>query len=532
MFKIGIAHSLTAQLDVAAQHLVEQAQAQLDGLAAGVALLFSTYGRNHTTLLAGVAQRLPGCTVVGGSANGEVSRQQGYRTGSALLMLLASDRIRMVAGVLRDLSFADEAANLAAAQQQLPPCLASAETASATAPVLGLLFPDGIGLDGASVLRLFASQYPGTRFFGGATAEDFHLKPTEQFFNQELLHNSVPYVLFYGPLRYHWAVTEGLSSGWRAVGERLHAHCDGKWIKTIDNQPATHFLERRYQLSGGLLSVCHPFVIYPRPDSDEHYFRDVIRYDAASGALESPQLLPPACQVQLTQPDPQAILQTSRQNILQALSHFPGTDLPAAVLWFSCVSRALVLHHDPASEFRTAVQDLPPNLPVAGIYCYGEIAPGGPDKTPTYHSSTLVTLLLAEEPRPGTGLLSAQDAFSVTNLAHDKQALAQALAASQAELADARHALAQCRELDRISAHSKTERNLHYRALALGLVSAVLDTRFDDVKRLAIKGAPPRLNKSGLARLINEQHLRQWQRPFPLTLAQLARLLSVPDDVA
>jgi len=58
MFKIGIAHSLTAQLDVAAQHLVEQALAQLDGLAAGVALLFSTYGRNHTMLLASPVKRI------------------------------------------------------------------------------------------------------------------------------------------------------------------------------------------------------------------------------------------------------------------------------------------------------------------------------------------------------------------------------------------------------------------------------------------------------------------------------------------
>jgi hypothetical protein len=118
----------------------------------------------------------------------------------------------------------------------------------------------------------------------------------------------------------------------------------------------------------------------------------------------------------------------------------------------------------------------------------------------------------------------------VANLAHDKQALAEALAASQAELADARYALTQCRELSRLSAHSKTERNSQYRALALGLVSEVLDTRFSDFKHLAMKGDPPRLNKVGLARLVNEQHIRQWQRPFPLTLAQLARLLAVPDD--
>jgi len=511
--------------DVAAASLAAQALRALDGHPPSAALLFATHGRDHAGLLAQLVPLLPGCTLVGGSSYGEVSCDQGYRVGSAVLIVFASDTIRIRAGVLRDLSFDDEAANAAAAAQQLPPGPGMAERLGAPAPVLGLLFPDGIGLDGDSVIRLFASHFPTTRFFGGATAEDFNLKPTEQFFNTEVLHNAVPYVLFDGPLRYHWAITEGLSSGWRAVGERLQAQCDGKWINTIANKRATYYLETRYRLEGGLLSVCHPFVIYPMPGSDEHYFRDVVRYDDATGALEAVQRLPASCQVQLTQPDPAAILEASRKNIHQALAHFPGAAPPAAVLWFSCVSRALVLQQDPAEEFRTATHDMPAALPVAGFYAYGEIAPAGPSGVPTYHSSTLVTLLLGEEPKARAGLLSTQDAFSYANLGHDKQALTEALAASQAELAIARYDLAQYRELGRIAAHSKTELNTRYRALALGLVCEVLDTQFGEFKRMGLKGDPPRLNKSGLARLVNERHLQHWGRPFPLTVAQLARLL-------
>ncbi len=525
MFKIGVAHSLTAQVDVAAASLAAQAMRTLDDHPPSAALLFATYGRDHAGLLAQLVPLLPGCTIVGGSSNGEVSRDQGYRVGSAVLIVFASDTIRIRAGVLRDLSFDDEAANAAAARLQLRPFRGGAGQSGVATPALGLLLPDGTGLDGGSVVRLFASHFPTTRFFGGATAEDFNLKPTEQFFNTEVLHNAVPYLLFYGPLRYHWQVTEGLSSGWRAVGERLLAQCDGKWINTIGHKRATDYLETRYRLEGGLLSVCHPFVIYPTPGSDEHYFRDVIRYDDATGALEALQLLPASCQVQLTQPDPDAIVAASRKNLLQALAHFPGTDSPAAVLWFSCVSRALVLQQDPAAEFRMATHDLPAALPVAGFYAYGEIAPAGPTGVPTYHSSTLVTLLLGEEPKSTVGLFSKQEAFSAANLGADKQALADALAASQAELALARYDLAQCRELDRIAAHSKTELNARHRAMALGLLCELLDTQFNDFKRLGLKGDPPRLNKSGLARLINERHLHCWGRPFPLTLAQLARLL-------
>jgi len=147
---------------------------------------------------------------------------------------------------------------------------------------------------------------------------------------------------------------------------------------------------------------------------------------------------------------------------------------------------------------------------------------------PAFHSSTLVTRL-GEEPKATVGLLSTQDAFSKANHGRDLQALQAALAASQAELAVARYELAQIRELGRIAAHSKTELNTRYRALALALLCEVLDTQFADFKRMALKGDPPKLNKSGLARLINDRHVRHWGRPFPLTVAQLARLLG-PDN--
>ncbi len=78
-----------------------------------------------------------------------------------------------------------------------------------------------------------------------------------------------------------------------------------------------------------------------------------------------------------------------------------------------------------------------------------------------------------------------------------------------------------------MAAHSKTEKNTHYRALALRLVCGVLDGHYDAFKRQGMKGEPPRLNKSGLARLVNEQHQQLYGKPFPLTLAQLAYLLDL-----
>jgi len=480
-------------------------------------------------LLRELVALLPNCPIVGGSSHGEVSNELGYRVGSAVLVAFASDHIKMQAGVLRGLTFDDEATNHRTALTQWLP-LPQTHAFANRAPALGLLFPDGIGLDGGAVLRLFAAQYPKTQFFGGAAAEDFHLQPTAQFFNTEVLHNAVPYLLFYGPVRYHWSVTEGLSSGWQAVGARLDAQCQGKFIRTINGHRATDQLAERYQLEGGLLSVVHPFVIYPDRNSDEHYLRDVVRYHAASGAVESMQSLPDACQIQLTQPNIEAILTASRQGMHRALALYPGNGAPAGVLCFSCASRALVLQQNPAAEFETATQGLQSRLPMAGFYAYGEIAPGISSGDATFHSASLVTLVLGKEPKPTAGIFSAQAAFTQANLERDKQMLSAELAEAQAALAAVRYELSQYQARERIAAHSKTEQHAVLKSLALRLVCEVLDTRLNDFKRLAIKGDPPRLNKTGLARMVNDLHYRHYGTDFPLTLNALAALLTENGD--
>ncbi|WP_041193205.1 FIST signal transduction protein [Candidatus Symbiobacter mobilis] len=497
------------------------------------ALLFSTFGNDHATLLQELTQLLPGCPIVGGSSNGEVSREQGYRVGSSLLIVFASDTITFRAGVLRNLTFDNEAFNLETAMQQWQQqgIEIRFDKGYSPMPALGLLFPDGLGLDGGSIVRLFSDTFPTTHFFGGASAENFTLTQTKQFFNHEVLHNAVPYLLFYGPLRHHWAITEGLDSGWRAVGKRLDAQCDGKYIHTLAQKPAVDYLASRYRLQGGQLSVCHPFVIYPDRGSDVHYFRDVIGYCEATGRLESINLLPTDCQIQLTQPDPATILAVSRKNIHQALAHYPSTDTPTAALWFSCVSRALVLANDAANEFATATEAIASDLPVAGFYTYGEIAPARTTGHNTYHSSTLVTLLLGEEPLTSTGIFGQHHQFSADNLAQDNKALTQALENTRAEIQRLQDELAQCRLLNRVASHSRTEEMMKNRALALQLVCSLLDTRFADFKRLAMKGDPPKLNKLGLARLVNDLHQQQYGKPFPVMLKQLANLLTDQIDV-
>jgi hypothetical protein len=525
MFIMAVAHSRVAEMKTCAALLVAQASAQLDGETPKAGLLFSTFGLDHAVLLAELARMLPDCPIVGGSSYGEVSRELGYQLGSSLLILFASDTVGIRAGVIRGLGGTGELAQAESIKQQL-----SCVRRSQEQPVLGLLFPDGLGLEGTPIVRNIANLLPKTHLFGGSTAENLQNKETLQFFDTEVLQHAVPYLFFYGPIRFSWAVTEGLSAGWSAISERLDATCDGRFIRTIDGQPVFGYLRGRYSLDGSDWSYVHPFAVYSDSASDHHVLCDVIRFDTATGLLECAQNLPSVCQIQLTQPDPAAIVRASRRALLQTLANDSGLSPAAGVLWFSCVNRALVLDVDAANEYRTATDEVMATLPIAGFQTYGEIAPGGPTGDPFYHSCSLVTLLLGEAPRPTGAAVNAAAAISAANLAAQNQMLAESLKSAQAELEQLRRALAESQAVARLVTHSRTEQRLRHLALALELLCEILDTRFNDIRRVALKGDPIRLNKSGLARLIDDQHRRRYSESFPLTLAQLARLLSPQTD--
>jgi hypothetical protein len=525
MFIMAVAHSLVAEMKTCAASLVEKASAQLDGATPKAALLFSTFGLDHATLLAELTRLLPGCPIVGGSSYGEVSRELGYQLGSSLLILFASDTVRFRAGVMRNLGGTDEIAQAESMAQQLGSIRRSHEQ-----PVLCLLFPDGWGLKGSTIVRNVANLLPKTRLFGGSTAENLQYAETLQFFNTEIMQHAVPYLLFYGPLRFSWSITEGLSAGWSAITDRLKATCEGRFIRTLDGQPVFTYLRERYPIAGSDWSYVHPFAVYPDPASNHHVLSDVIRFDTATGLLECAQDLPSECQIQLTEPDPAAIVQASRRNLLQTLANDLDLSPPAGVLWFSCVNRALVLDADPALEYRTATEDLVTAMPIAGFQTYGEIGPSGPAGHPFYHSCSLLTLLLGEAPLPTSEAFNVAAAISAANLADRNRTLALSLKTAETELDELRRALAESRSVARLVTHSRTEQRLRHMALALDLLCEILDTRFDDVRRVALKGDSLRLNKSGLARLIDDQHRRRTGGPFPLTLAQLARLLTPQSD--
>jgi small ligand-binding sensory domain FIST len=61
---------------------------------------------------------------------------------------------------------------------------------------------------------------------------------------------------------------------------------------------------------------------------------------------------------------------------------------------FSCVVRRMLLGSQASTEVALARTELGPSVPLAGLYCFGEIGPIAGVSSSRYLNSTFVTLLL------------------------------------------------------------------------------------------------------------------------------------------
>jgi hypothetical protein len=92
------------------------------------------------------------------------------------------------------------------------------------------------------------------------------------------------------------------------------------------------------------------------------------------------------------------MLKASEAAVERARADFPAGAAPQAALFFSCAVRKYLLGTRTGQELASARDLLPQSLPIAGMYCIGEVAPtGAPIAGATrsqFLNETFVTLLM------------------------------------------------------------------------------------------------------------------------------------------
>ena len=95
------------------------------------------------------------------------------------------------------------------------------------------------------------------------------------------------------------------------------------------------------------------------------------------------------------------IFDGAKASFAEALGAFPRGARPEAALLFSCATRKFLLGTRAGREIELAREVLGDAVPIAGMYCMGEIAPMASGDMTRFHNATMVSVLLGSAPNDG-----------------------------------------------------------------------------------------------------------------------------------
>ncbi len=384
MFFAVTAHSEDIDGEGVLAELFEQCRGELGARVPLAAILYCTIDLDHERIVQGIDDAWPGIALIGCTTDGEFSSRLGYREDSTVLILWGSDTVEITAGLGRDVS-----KDVGAACAQ---AVAQATAKITKAPALCIALPESLTTSGQRIVEALGQQLGERVPVVGATAGDgFQLKGTHQFFGRGRYSDSVPILLFSGPLVCSIAV----ASGWKPMGEPgLVTRSDGTLVHEIDGRPAMDFYRRRL----GEQSVPGPE--NPLAILDDEGRVECLRATAEphvrdSGAINYLGDVREGAMVQITIADRSGILEGCKESVHKAFAGYPHGKHPAAALFFSCAARKLLLGTQTGEEIRIVTSIIGAEVPVCGFYGYGEIGPvRSNDGKSKFHNETFVSVIL------------------------------------------------------------------------------------------------------------------------------------------
>jgi hypothetical protein len=363
---------------------IEQCRASLGALTPQAGILFAAFDSFEPASVAAVREAFPGIVVMGSTSAAEISSINGFQEDSITLALFASDSVDVTAGLGTGLGDDVEAACRTAANQAL--------AGTQREPKVCIMLAEGFVADPQLTLNAMARALPdGVVILGGTSARrDFvTVTPTYQFCNDVVAHDGVAVLLFSGPIAYSAAV----GTGWRTIGASgTVTRSEYGAVHEIDGRPALEFLARYLDVTGRA-SYGNPLAVV-EVGAVESYLRAIQGSDPGSGSVILAGSIPVGATVQLTTADTDEILAGTKAALDRASAEFPVGSRPEAALIFSCAVRKFVLGSRTHVEAELARSAYGSSLPLAGLYCYGEIGPIRGAPTSRFLNETFVTLLL------------------------------------------------------------------------------------------------------------------------------------------
>lgn len=380
MIETFIAYTDDPDSTDAVEEVLGELENQLDGRIPSAALLFCGIDYEHQELLDAINRCYPGIALIGATTCGEIACGMGFERDSLVLTLFVSDTVEFAAGVGRGLSNDIALATATAVED--------ARAQIRKAPGLCITFPESLTASGSEITEGL-NRVLDIPVIGGTAGDYVRFKQTYQFFNGEVLSDSIPVLLLGGEIHYGY----GFSCGWQPVGERgTVTKVEGDMVFEIDHKPATDFYLR--YIPNLERPTEYPIAIFDSTDSDYFYLRSPVSANHETGSIHFFGDVPYGATVQCTISDTEQVLRATQDAVNSAKSMF-GNGKPALMLLFSCGGRAMYLGPRTSKEYEYAIDELDNDDPqVAGFYSYGEIVPLRAGEKSFFHNVTIIALLL------------------------------------------------------------------------------------------------------------------------------------------
>jgi hypothetical protein len=363
---------------------IGQCREALGGQAPRAGILFAAWESFDPSILTAVVDAFPTATVMGTTSAAEISSTDGYLEDSLTLAMFASDTVDITAGMGSGLSVDVDVACREAASQAM--------SGTRQAPSVCIVLTEGFGVDPQRTLDAMARALPdGVTMVGGTSAGRAFTasQPSFQFCADRVSDDGIAVLLFSGPIAHATA----LGTGWRTIGATGTVTRSGSGVvHEIDGQPAISFLARYLDVTGPA-SFGNPLAV-AESQGDETYLRAIQGTDPASGSIVIAGTIPVGAVVQLTTADTAEILAGAEAALERTTADFPAGARPEAALIFSCAVRRFLLGSRTHVEAELARKVYGPSIPIAGLYCYGEIGPVRGTASSRFFNETFTTLLL------------------------------------------------------------------------------------------------------------------------------------------
>jgi hypothetical protein len=364
------------------------------GNKADLIIVFSTVAYDQKKMLEGVRSVFKEIPLVGCSDSGEITGE-GPVSKHVAVMALSSDSINFTIGVGEGTDKNSHKAGAMAAEE--------VKKKAGKKLSLFMMLPDGLAENGAATVR-GVQEVLGRNFpiIGGSAGDDFLFKKTYEYCNDQVLTNAMVGIGLSG--KFSFGV--GVRHGWEPIGLPMKVtKAKGAKLIEVNNRPALSIYEDYFGKKAEELikePIARMAYTYPLgmslEGSDELLIRDVVIANE-KGEITCAAEIPEGSEIRLMLGDPDKAIQAAEEAAESALSQLKGAK-PKVVFVFDCMARCKLLGPRIGEEI-TAIQNvIGREVPLIGLYTYGEQAPLGgvigPECRSVFHNETMALMILGE----------------------------------------------------------------------------------------------------------------------------------------